>query len=64
MIRHIGKRQVDGLGIHAVSMAADRRDYYLARYWWWREVAAVSKAWLDLNVLHPTPVLGEKLPIL
>ena len=32
MIRHIGKRQVDGLGIHAVSMAADRRDYYLARY--------------------------------
>ena len=53
----------DKLGLDAVGVAADRRDYYLARYWWWREVAAVSKAWLDLNVLHPTPVLGEKLPI-
>jgi hypothetical protein len=24
--------------------------------------ATVSKAWLDLNLLRPTPVLGEKLP--
>jgi hypothetical protein len=40
-------------------VAADRRDYYSARYWWLREVAAVTRAWLDLNLLHPTPVLGE-----
>jgi SanA protein len=53
----------DRLGIDAVGVAADRRDYYSARYWWWREVAAVTRAWLDLNLLHPTPVLGEKLPI-
>ncbi len=53
----------DKLGLDAVGVAADRRDYYSARYWWLREVAAVSRAWLDLNVLHPTPVLGEKLPI-
>ena len=51
------------LGIDAVGVAADRRDYYSARFWWWREVAAVTRAWLDLNILHPTPVLGEKLPI-
>jgi SanA protein len=53
----------DKLGIDAVGVAADRRDYYSARYWWLREVAAVTRAWLDLNVLHPTPILGEKLPI-
>ena len=54
----------DRLGLDAVGVAADRRDYYSARYWWLREVAAVTRAWLDLNLLHPTPVLGEKLPIL
>jgi len=53
----------DKLGIDAVGVAADRRDYYSARYWWPREVAAVTRAWLDLNVLRPVPVLGEKLPI-
>ena len=53
----------DRLGLDAVGVAADRRDYYSARYWWWREVAAVTRAWLDLNVLHPTPVLVEKLPV-
>ena len=53
----------DRLGIDAVGVAADRRDYFEARFWWLREVAAVTKAWLDLNVLHPTPVLGEKEPI-
>jgi SanA protein len=53
----------DSLGIDAVGVAADRRDYLSARYWWLRELAAVSAAWLDLNFLHPTPVLGEKLPI-
>jgi SanA protein len=53
----------DRLGIDAVGVAADRRDYYSARYWWWREVAAMTRAWLDLNLLHPTPVLGDKLPI-
>jgi hypothetical protein len=33
------------------------------RYWWLREVAAVTQAWLDLNLLHPTPVLGKRLPL-
>ena len=53
----------DRLGIDAVGVAADQRTYSLIRYWWWRELVAVSKAWLDLNVLHPLPVLGEKEPI-
>jgi SanA protein len=63
----------DRLGIDAVGVAADRREYYSARYWWLREVAAVARAWLDLNWPHsrtlrgiydPTPVLGDKEPIL
>ena len=53
----------DKLGIDAVGVAADRRPYGAIRFWWVRELAAVTKAWLDLNFLHPTPVLGEKLPI-
>jgi len=51
------------LGIDAVGVAADKRPYVAIRYWWLRELAAVSKAWLDLNLLHPTPVLGEKEPV-
>ncbi len=60
----------DKLGIDAVGVAADRRDYYAIRFWWLRELAAVTRAWFDLNVLQPpggdlrpTPVLGEQLPI-
>jgi vancomycin permeability regulator SanA len=32
---------------------------------WWelREVLATTAAWWDVNVRHPVPVLGEKLPI-
>lgn len=53
----------DQLGIDAVGVDADLRGYGLSRFWWWREVAAVTRAWLDLNLIHPTPVLGEKLLI-
>ena len=59
--------QCDKLGIDAAGVAAERRDYRSARFWWLRALplrAAVSRAWLDLNLLHPTPVLGEKLPII
>ena len=53
----------DRLDIDAVGVAADRRPYAAIRFWWLRELAAVTRAWLDLNFLHPTPVLGEKLPL-
>ncbi len=53
------------LGVEAVGVVANRRAYSAPAYqWWWlREVVALSRAWLDVNLLHPTPVLGEKLPI-
>lgn len=49
----------DKPGIDAVGVAADRHDYYSARYWLVREVAAASRAWLDLNALRPTGVGGQ-----
>lgn len=51
------------LGIDAVGVGADRREYTLIRQWWWRELLATSAAWLDVHLLRPEPVLGEKLPI-
>lgn len=53
------------LGIPSVGIAADRRIYASPHRQWWhmREVAALVKAWLDIHILHPQPVLGEKLPI-
>ncbi len=53
----------DKLGMDVVGVAADQREYAAIRFWWWRELAAVTQAWLDLNILHPTPVLGPRLPI-
>ncbi len=52
-------------GIDSIGVAADRREYAASSETWWsiREAAATVAAWLDVNVLKPTPVLGEKLPI-
>ena len=63
---YINTSNTKSMQVFAVTQTFFRRielGYALARFWWLREVAAVSKAWLDLNLLHPTPVLGEQLPI-
>lgn len=55
----------DALGIRAVGVVADRRTYTppYAQWWWLRETPALVNAWLDVNILRPVPVLGDKLPI-
>ena len=55
----------DALGIRSVGVVADRRVYSTPARQWWdvRETAALAGALLDVHVLHPQPVLGEKLPI-
>lgn len=52
-------------GIDSWGLAADRRDYSYGAQTWWsaREAAATLLAWLDVNVIKPMPVLGEKIPI-
>ncbi|MBC7261367.1 MAG: hypothetical protein H5T63_05080, partial [Chloroflexi bacterium] len=53
----------DHLGLHAVGYVADRRDYAHIREYWLREVPALWMAWWDLWIVHPTPVLGDPIPI-
>lgn len=55
----------DAFGIQSAGVAADRRTYTppYAQFWWLRETPALVNAWLDVHILHPLPVLGEKLPI-
>jgi SanA protein len=53
----------DAMGIRAVGVVADRGIYGAERWWEMREVLATAAAWWDVNVRHPVPVLGEKLPI-
>jgi len=53
----------DAMGISSVGVVADRRVYQTLPWWELREVFATAAAWWDVNVGHPVPVLGEKLPI-
>ncbi|MDH3674134.1 MAG: YdcF family protein, partial [Anaerolineae bacterium] len=55
----------EALGVEAVGVVADRRAYRRPQPQWWslRELAALVNAWLDIHLLQPQPVLGEKLPI-
>ena len=55
----------DAFGIESIGLMADRRHYATSTQTWWalREAAATVEAWLDVNVMKPIPVLGEKIPI-
>jgi SanA protein len=64
---HLGRALYlcNALGAEAVGVAADRQNYRASwqRFWQMREVAATVRAWLDINLLKPQPVMGDKLPI-
>lgn len=51
----------NSLGIDAIGMASDRGR--TNPFFWLRELPAVAMAWLDVNVRHPLPVMGDPLPI-
>jgi SanA protein len=53
----------DRLGLEVVGLAADRQAYERARWYNLREVFALSRAWLDLELLKPQPVLGDPIPV-
>jgi SanA protein len=51
------------LGVEGAGVVADQRQYIRAPWYQLREVAALSRAWLDLNLSKPRPVLGEPIPV-
>ncbi|MDF1514603.1 MAG: ElyC/SanA/YdcF family protein [Anaerolineae bacterium] len=54
-----------GLGLDVVGYIADRRSYprRFITWYWIREIPALWRAWVDIYISHPKPVLGEPLPI-
>ena len=42
---------------------ADRRRYSQAPWFHFRETLALVRAWLDLNLLKPLPVLGDPISV-
>jgi SanA protein len=52
-----------GLGLDAVGYEADRTTYVSIRWYRMREIPALWRAWWDLTIQHPAPVLGDPIPI-
>ena len=53
----------DRLGLDVVGIEADRRGYVRSAWYQLRELFALTRAWLDLNVFKPLPVLGDPFPV-
>lgn len=53
----------DKLGLETVGVVADRRTYFRATWYELRELFALTRAWLDLNLFKPLPVLGDPIPV-
>ena len=53
----------DRLGLDAVGTVADRHTYVYSDWYRLRELFALARAWLDVDLLHPEPVLGEPIPV-
>jgi SanA protein len=55
----------NSLGVKSVGISADRRNYRLGTYLYWRlrEIPATFNAFIDVYIRKPQPVLGEPEPI-
>lgn len=51
------------LDVQAVGFAADRRAYRASSYYNLRDAVATLRAWLDVKVVRPVPVLGARQTI-
>jgi SanA protein len=51
------------LGLETVGVVADRRVYLRATWYQLRELFALTRAWLDLHLFKPVPVLGDPIPV-
>jgi SanA protein len=51
------------LGLTAVGVVADRHNYFRSPWYQMRELFALTRAWLDVHILKPVPVLGDPIPV-
>ena len=48
------------LGVNAVGFSADRRPYWSNNYYRFRDAFATLRAWWDVKIVRPLPVLGPR----
>jgi SanA protein len=53
----------NNLGMNAMGVSADRRDYRDSGYWSVREFIASFVAFIQVHITRPEPVLGDPEPI-
>jgi SanA protein len=53
----------DRLGLTAVGTVADRHAYFRSPWYRVRELFALARAWLDVHIFKPVPVLGDPIPV-
>jgi SanA protein len=53
----------DRLGLDVAGLVADRHRYVRGSWYRLRELPALARAWLDLNLVRPLPVLGDPIPV-
>lgn len=53
----------DRLGLKVFGVVADRHRYVGSAWYEFRELAALLRAWMDLNLVKPRPVLGEPIEV-
>jgi SanA protein len=53
----------DHLGLEVVGITADRHRYIRSLWYELRELAALTRAWFDLYLVKPLPVLGDPIPV-
>jgi SanA protein len=53
----------DRLGLDVAGVAADRHRLFREPWYRLREVAALARAWIDVTLLRPLPVLGDPIPV-
>ncbi len=51
------------LGLDTAGVLADRHRYVRGLWYELRELFALARAWLDVNLLKPLPVLGDPIPV-
>lgn len=51
------------LGLTTAGVVADRRAYFRSPWYQMRELFALARAWLDVHIFKPVPVLGEPIPV-